>query len=76
MVLHNKKSPKRPFRGEIAQKVTSMTPLIIGFAMEIDECFEKNRKFLLNKVNSHTITMPSQYIPTVHKFKNIGDRFF
>ena len=77
MVLHNKKSPKLPFRGRISILFfTSMTPLIIAFAMGIDECFEQNRTFLLNKVNSPTITMPSQYIPTVHKFKKIGARFF
>ena len=48
--LHNKKSPKRPFRGEISQKVTSKTPLIIGFYIRIVECFRKNRKFLLHKL--------------------------
>ena len=36
MVLHIKKSQKRPFRGEISQKVTSMTPLIIGFYADIN----------------------------------------
>ena len=76
MVLHNKKSPKTAFPGRISHFFTSTTPLNIGIVMGIDECFRQNRKFLLSKVNSHTISMPTQYIPTVHKFKRISALFF
>ena len=76
MALLNKKSPKRPFRGEISQKVTSMTPLNIGSAIGISECMGKIRIFLQNKVNSPTISRPSQYIPTVHKLRKFGALIF
>ena len=55
MLLHNKKCLKRPFRGVLAKKVTSTTPLNIGFYIGIIEFFRKHWTFLLNKLKIRTI---------------------
>ena len=67
MLVHNKKCLKRPFRGVLAKKVTSTTPLNIGFYIYIVECFRKSRTFLLNKLEMRTISSPPQYIWLLHK---------
>ena len=65
--LRNKKCQKRPFPGQISKKVTSTTPLNIGFYLYIIECFGKNGYFLLNKVVETADFTMIQYITLLHK---------
>ena len=50
MALLMEKGPKRPFPVILAKKVTSTTPLKIGFHMGIIESVSQFRHFLLNEL--------------------------
>ena len=54
--LHNKKCSKRPFLCVQSKKVTSTTPLNIGFYIHIIEFLFKNRTFLLNKLKNRAFS--------------------
>ena len=72
MLVHNKKCLKRPFRGVLAKKVTSTTPLNIGFYIGINEFFGDGGHFLLNKSKNPSDFPPPQYIRLLHKLQMGG----
>ena len=61
LLLHKKKCPKRPFRGVLEVKLTSTTPLNIGFYTDIIESLGKSWTFLLNKLKILAIFPPHKY---------------